>query len=194
MQKLRSKSNDGISSTRVQNEVSQSSNTSEEQGPCDSTVPDYVTSTETPGPSGLTVKLKFPTKRCMKSKVMTQLQIAKKKMKFLNEQVDKLNRRNSCLRKRLSRLKKKKVLSKPVDCINSESDGQIELLTPKSRTRAEVRNLNMTPLSRKNVTKQLQFHNCMLEAVKKSLRPKKKNNLYEWFVATSYTNIEWKVA
>ena len=100
-------------------------------------------------------------------------------MKLLNQQVNELNMRNSCLKKRLSRLKNKRVLSKPADFVNSESDGQIEQLTPKSSTMAEVRNLDMTQLSRKKVTKQLQFYKCMLEAVKKSLRPKKKKQNYE---------------
>ena len=87
-------------------EVSTAVESVSDSGPCDSTV---NLQEEQPGPSNLKVKMNFSAKRGQKRKAIKKLNVAKKRMRSLTDTVEKLNRRNSYLRKRLQRLRSQNI-------------------------------------------------------------------------------------
>ena len=145
-------------------EISTAVESESDSGPCDSTV---NLQEEQPGPSNLKVKMNFNAEDGQKRKAITKLNVAKKRMRILTDTMEKLNRRNSCLRKRLQRLRSQNIRKGAKQ--NPDRLQQVQQLRPKSKTDAQVNCLNMTPTSKKKVYKQLHFNNCCLDELKSSI-------------------------
>ncbi|WAR07387.1 hypothetical protein MAR_017345 [Mya arenaria] len=139
----------------------------------------------------MAVKLNFKKKRIANTKLVN----ANKKVKILDDKVMNLQRRNSCLRKKLQHLKESKERVAKTHAQRPDTNTENEL-TPKSMTRVQLKkDLNMTPKSRKKAFRRLKFQNCVL-AEEENINSKKgkqsQRPLLQIFVGRFSTNAKWQ--
>ncbi|MES9883292.1 MAG: hypothetical protein ABW185_20700 [Sedimenticola sp.] len=131
-----------------------------EPGPCDSTSQDPIAGTS----NERTLKVKMNFKGGRKYKPSRHFKQAKCKISTLEQKVKNMKRMEAKLRKQLWRSKTRNEMTSPVH------EKSPKTLTPRSKSKAEIRAAGISPSKCPSLVKKLKFHNCVLQQAKTSIK------------------------